>query len=74
MCKTRYIILLVIKVIFYLLDEDLKIPDDNYDIIEDTDLNTTIEKIKNENLFLYAYIMMIIEDTELINMLSMCIK
>ena len=64
----------MIKVIFYLLDEDLKIPDDNYDIIEDTDLNTTIEKIKNENLFLYAYIMMIIEDTELINMLSMCIK
>ena len=64
--------LLVIMVIFYILDEDLKIPDDNYEIIEDTDLNTTIEQIKNDNLFLYADIMMSIEDPELINMLSMC--
>ena len=28
--------LLVIMVIPYVLDEDLKIPDDNYEIIEDT--------------------------------------
>ena len=63
---------LVIVGIFYLLDEDLKIPGDNYDIIEDTDLNTTIEQIKNDNLFLYADIMMSIEDPVLINMLSMC--
>ena len=66
-CKTRYISLLVIMGIFYVLDEDLKIPDDNYEIIEDTDLNTTIEQIKNDNLFLYEDIMMIIEYQELIN-------
>ena len=70
--KTRYISRLVIMGIFYVLDEDLMIPDDNYEIIEDTDLNTTIEQIKNDNLFLYADIMMSIEDPELINMLSMC--
>ena len=64
--------LLVIMGIHYVLDEDLKIPDDNYEIIEDTELNTTIEQIKNENLFFYSDIMMSIEDPELINMLSMC--
>ena len=72
--KTRYIRLLVIMGIIYVLDEDLKIPDDNYEIIEDTDLNTTIEQIKNDNLFFYEDIMMRIEDPELINMLSMCSK
>ena len=40
--KTSYMRLLVIMGIFYVLDEDLKIPDDNYEIIEDTDLNTNI--------------------------------
>ena len=70
--KIRYMRFLLIMVIFYVMDEDLNIPDDNYEIIEDTDLNTTIEQIKNGNIFLYADIMMSIEDPELINMLSMC--
>ena len=68
--KTRYMRYLVIMVILYVFDEDLKITDSNYDIIEDTDLNTTIEKINNGNLFFYEYIIMIIEDQELIKMLS----
>ena len=58
--KTRYISRLVIMGIFYVLDGDLKIPDDYYEIIEDTDLNTTIEQIKNDNIFLYLDMMMII--------------
>ena len=55
--------ILVIMVIFYVFDEDLMITDDNYEIIEDTDLNNTIEKIKNDNIFFYEDIMTIIEDS-----------
>ena len=70
--KTRYIRLFVIMVIFYVLDDDLMITGDNYEIIDDNELNTTIEQIKNDNMFLYEDIMMGIEDTELINMWIIC--
>lgn len=66
-------ILLVVMVIFYLLDEDLKIHD-NYDIIDYTDLNTNIEKFNNDELLLYLYMMIIIEDQEIINIFCMFTK
>ena len=40
--KQMYIIILVIMGILYLLYEDIKIPNDNYDIIKDPDLKSTI--------------------------------
>ena len=39
---------LVIMLILYVLDEYLKIPGDNYEIIYDTEINTTFEQIKND--------------------------
>ena len=40
----------------YASASDLPIPDDNYEIIEDTDLNTTIEQIKNDKRVVDAYL------------------
>ena len=43
--KTRYMRILVIMGILYVLDEDLKIPNENYEIIEDPNLKNKIDKL-----------------------------